>query len=80
MTPKVIRYCLSTGSCGTLIVPVWKSAVYWPMIVDEGGNLRKYFINMLRFENVSWIYQNGSVESIFDSDFKSDVLALRINA
>ena len=36
LIPRVIRHTLKTGADGTLIVPRWPSAPFWPLIFPEG--------------------------------------------
>ena len=44
--PGLVAKCLykmeSDKAVGTLIVPEWKSAMYWPMLVDQQGNYKSF--------------------------------------
>ena len=79
LVPKVIQHLRLNRAFGTLIVPKWRSAAYWPMLVDRNGRFHHFVIDYIEFVNVKDIYLNGSVKSIFNDQFKSSVLALRIS-
>ena len=64
----------------TLIVPYWKSAIYWPALVDSDGNFRRFVIdNIIVYEGAK-VLVRGTVKSIFGAEFKGAMIALNINA
>ena len=74
-----VNYLLINKAPATLIVPRWRSAVYWPLLVDEHGCFPNFIVDFRLFRNSLGIFENGSVPSIFGDTFRSPVLALRIN-
>ena len=44
--PKLLCHCLnkivSEKACGTLIVPLWQSAPFWPLICNDHGIFRDF--------------------------------------
>lgn len=77
---RVIRHMLSCNARGTLIVPKWTSAAFWPYIFKKNLECQDYITDVLEFTNTERIFVHGSNEnSIFGSSrFSSPVLAIRI--
>ncbi|CAC5371828.1 unnamed protein product [Mytilus coruscus] len=67
---------------GTLIVPKWISATYWPFIFDKNMNYRDYISDVIEFENTSGIFVSGSNRKfIFGTEpFIAPVLAVKLDA
>lgn len=81
LVPRVIRHLFVCRSMGTLIVPKWVSAPFWPMLFGPHSPFSVCVEETIVFTNVSNIFVPGSTESIFDgSKFKSHVLAVRFSA
>ena len=78
LIPRVIEQLRANKAVGTLVVPKWRSAAFWPMIINKCGYFRSFVVDHIEFTDVKQIFVNGSVKSIFDKNFKSPVLALRI--
>jgi hypothetical protein len=39
---------------GTLLVPKWKSAMFWPLLVSPiSGNLKKFVAEFIEYETLS---------------------------
>ena len=47
LIPRTLAYMYSQGAKGTLVVPLWKSAVFWPLLT----NIYCSFIQDLRWPN-----------------------------
>ena len=74
-----MRMCKSKG---TLVLPKWKSAVYWPMIVNRFENKYRSFIKDYReYKNPKSFFTPGSDDnSIFvKQPFNSNVLVLLLD-
>jgi hypothetical protein len=78
LIPRVIRYCLLLKAKATLIVPAWRSALFWPLIVQPDGKFKSYVKDYIKFENAQGIFVEGTQKSIFNNNFKSAVWALRL--
>ena len=73
-----MRMCKTRG---TLVIPKWKSAVFWPMIINHfTDNYQSYIQDLREYKNPQNIFQPGSHEnSIFAKQpFNSSVLVLLI--
>ena len=79
LVAKCINYMLSTRSTGTLIIPYWTSAVYWPLLVNSDSSFKEFITAFKKLDNAKGVFERGSFNSIFNSEFKGSVLALRIN-
>ena len=44
LIPRVIRHALNTAASGTLIVPRWPSAPFWPMLFPDGCTQAPFII------------------------------------
>ena len=65
---------------GTLLVPRWPSAIWWPLLVDTNGSWRAFVTNSMTFDPYEGIFLSGSAASnIFTTSIPSfQILALRI--
>ena len=81
LIPKVLKHMLYYRAKGTLVVPKWKSALFWPCLVDRTGNFHTYVVDSVEYVKPKNFFIGGShKESIFaKSPFISNVLVLRIN-
>lgn len=79
---RVINYMLICKAKGALVIPKWKSAVYWPMIVNHLTYEYKDYIKDFReYRNPKSFFIKGSDEnSIFAKQpFNSNVLVLLVD-
>ena len=76
---RVINKMLAEKASGTLIIPEWKSAPYWPLIFDR--NDFKYFVKFYEYLPNRRLETHGksnkSVFAKFPLNFK--MLALRLH-
>jgi hypothetical protein len=79
---RVFKHLITCKAAGTLIVPKWTSAAFWPYIFQKDLVFQAYVVDVLEFKNLSGIFIQGSnPNSIFGSEsFSSPVLAIRIKA
>lgn len=73
---RTIQHLIHCKSQRTLIVPMWFSAAYWPMIFKKNTEYRCYVKYVMIFYNPHGIYVKGSNERcIFGTEpFRSPVL------
>ena len=68
---------------GTLLVPKWKSAIFWPLLFSPiSGNLEKIVAEFIEYESPSICFVKGSAEnSVFNEGrFISNMLVLMLDA
>ena len=78
--PKVLTHLKSSQGKGTLVVPHWPSAAFFPLLFED-SNVYEPFVKALEiipFET-GLLVQGENKECFIGSDlFKSDILAIRI--
>ena len=79
---KSIKHLVACKAIGTLIVPNWRSSIFWTMIFGECNVYKPYVVDVLEFNESERIFVQGrNKDTLFGSDkFKGTVLAVRINA
>ena len=79
---KTINYIIHCRAKGTVIVPNWKSATFWPSLVNLEGNCLPFIVSYIECKNPTNIFTFGSDKnSIFAlQTFQSNVLVFRIDA
>ena len=77
---KVIDHWIITKSVGTLVVPWWPSAPFWPLLFSHYGVPQNYVKNVLSFHDTSRLLRQGNYKkSLFGSEkFTSPLGAFRI--
>ena len=72
--------CKNCNAQGTLIVPAWFSAPFWPLLLLESGDTFNFFIkDVVELSTAKEYYETGTCNSIFSKeDLKLKMLALRI--
>ena len=81
LIPQVLKYMRNCKAKGTLVVPKWESALFWPCLVDSGGQFHSYISDFVEYVKPKNIFVSGShKESIFSkSPFISNVLIMCID-
>ena len=81
LTCKVIKHLKLCAAKGTLIVPLWKSAHFWPVLSSDGLHWSPFIHDWVILPNFSNLFIRGKVKnSIFGGRALSFVtLALRID-
>lgn len=79
---RTIKHLIAQRARGTLIVPRWVSAAFWPYIFDSHMMYKDYVKDVLEFTEHDRIYVKGSSpRCIFGTEkFHSTVLAVRLDA
>ena len=78
---KVIQHMIKCGAEGTLVVPKWKSSMFWPAIVNTfTGSYREFVVDFVEYEKPKSFFVPGSCfNSVFAvSPFNGSVLVLKI--
>ena len=78
LIPRVIRYTLQTGANGTVIVPRWPSAPFWPLLFPDGCTRALFIIEEKILDWSPYLVVPGrSGCSLFKGTPNTDLLALR---
>ena len=79
LIPRVLLHMRNCKASGTLVVPLWHSAPFWPMICADGVNFSNFIINWMDIPSSKEAFTPGRCNSIFgNEDLSFRMLALRI--
>ena len=80
LVPRVLRHAQLTKACGTLLVPKWPSAPFWPMLFNNLGEDR--FTGLLDTKIIDKlrvvICPGKSRSNLFKGNPNTDLLAMRL--
>ena len=79
---RTVKHLVVCKAKGTLIVPKWVSAAYWPMIFCKNMIYHEYVRDVIEFKNTNGIFIHGSNKnSIFGTEpFITPVIAVLLDA
>ena len=80
LVSKAILHSIACKSEGTLIVPHWPSASFWPFLFDQNYERKHFVADIFEFAPFQNIFVQGkNKKTIFGSEkFRNKVLAVRI--
>ena len=78
---RLLSHMRDYKAVGSLIVPIWKSAYFWPLLCSDGMHLNFFVKDWLFLPNKPALFIKGKAKKkLFGTKaFKSRCLALRIN-
>lgn len=81
LVPRVLYHAMNCRCKGTLIVPEWPSAAFWPLIYNLCGDFEEFVIDYFYFPIMTGLFVQGKRGGCLFKDGipTSNVLALRIN-
>jgi len=81
LVPRVIRHVTQTGAIGTLIVPRWLSAPFWPMLFPDGSHPAPFIRKVVVIDKSECLLIPGrSGDNLFKGPPSTDLLAIRVDA
>ena len=82
MVIRAIRHLVACKAKGTLIVPKWKSAEFWPLIFSKNLEYKPYVKDVTEFSNTYGIFEQGSNNntSFGVEPFGTQILAVVLDA
>ena len=79
LVSRVLRHAQSTKAKGTLIIPQWPSAPYWPLLFPNGLDPANFITDWLELPTSEKLFLPGQLGSnLFDGTPNTPVLALRL--
>ena len=80
LVPRVIQHARKTRAQGTLIVPEWPSAPFWPILFPRKEQAAEFVMEYCRLPKVEWLLIPGRAGStLFTGVPNTNVLALFIS-
>ena len=79
LIPRTISHALNTIACGTLLVPNWPSAPFWPMLFPSMGTMAPFVADVKVLSKSELVIIPGrSGSGLFNGPPNTDMLALKI--
>lgn len=80
LIPRVLLHMANCSATGTLIVPLWCSAPFWPMLTDDGIHFRDFVVDFIDLPTSKEAYIPGLCNSVFGHEALNNfrMLALRV--
>ena len=75
LIPETLEHLRRCGGSGTLVVPKWPSAAFWPLILDENREFGEYITDYIEYKKPKKFF-NPHQTSVFGEYFNSNVLVL----
>jgi hypothetical protein len=81
LIPRVLCHARNCGCRGSLIVPEWPSAAFWPLLFDLSGNFEKFIIDFFYFPLAPGLFVSGKRGACLFKDGipTSNLMALRVD-
>ena len=79
LIPKVLNKLKQEKCNATLVIPEWTSAPYWPMLIDEKGNMKVIIVAHIFFQGENLTKEGRGQSGIFGQQFlEFRLIGLRI--
>ena len=81
LVPRVIRHAQTCGAVGTLVVPCWFSAPFWPILCPDSNFFAEFVVDIRELPRSQHLFLPGlSGAVLFNGELpNTPVLALRCN-
>ena len=78
--PLVLDYVKKRKVLGTLVIPLWESASYWPLLCSENGQFCYFVKDFLIFDNPEEVLQPGPCPFALlgSRNFRGNLIALKV--
>ena len=82
LVPRAVKHMKACKAQGTLVVPAWLSAPFWPLLFARNSPWASIVSDVIRIKDPTHVFVHGkNHKSIFGSNkMKSHVLCVRIDA
>ena len=80
LIPRVLRHMQCCKAEGTLVVPLWKSSPFWPILCPDGANFAWFVVGCVELPQMEMLFIPGqSSVALFDGKVpNTPVLAVRL--
>ena len=79
LVPRLVQHASKTKAVGTLIVPQWISAPFWPILFPEGSPA-SFVQAVVQLPQVDWVLTQGrSGKTLFNGPPNTNVIALQLD-
>lgn len=63
LIPRVLRHMSANNEYGTLLIPYWPSAPWWPLLINKQGCWNSFVTDCLELSTYNGIFISGSLSS-----------------
>ena len=74
-----LSHMKSCSAKGTLVVPKWTSAYFWPLISEANGVFKPFIKDSVEYVRPKNFFKCTNSKSVFNNDFKSNVVVVKIS-
>ena len=60
---QVLNHVLKEGCSATIVIPRWKSAVFWPLLCQDGSHFRNEVVDWWELPRYDGMFIKGKLES-----------------
>ena len=79
LVPRLVQHASKTKAVGTLIVPQWISAPFWPILFPEGSPAN-FVQAVVQLPQVDWVLTQGrSGKTLFNGPPNTNIIALQLD-
>ena len=75
---QTIRWVIACRARATLVIPKWKGASYWPLLVTTSGDYRPFVKDFIEFNQPKKVFSSQDPTN-FAHSLATSVLALRLD-
>ena len=80
LVPRLLRHAQLTKALGTLIIPQWVSAPFWPLLFPDGSHPAKFVTGIQELPRVETLFVSGRLGcNLFKGVPNTPVIAMRLN-
>ena len=77
---RVLHHMRNCKASGSLIVPLWHSAPFWPMICPDGERFASFIVDWMELPTFKEAYISGNCNSVFGNEnLNFRMIALRVH-
>ena len=76
----VLHHMRNCKASGSLVVPLWRSAPFWPMICPDGERFASFIVDWMELPTFEEAYISGNCNSVFGNEnLNFRMIALRVH-
>ena len=76
---QVLAHMKACSAAGTLVVPEWPSASFWPLLFSRHSDFQVLIKHVIRIRDPSVLVQGRNQKSIFGTNkFRSAIVCIRL--
>ena len=78
LVSAAIKHMQKSRCVGSLVIPKWKTASFWPLIVEESGHFRDFVKSLISFGKDTRFFETGR-GNFFNNKCKFEMIIMRLD-